>query len=268
MNKSTRKYFLPFLLIWLIPCQLAWGLDYEKPNKIDIVVFPKVTYDQNRDIFTYIYSLTSTPKSIQEVHSFSVVTDKNYPDANSPDGWEVHKSTSPGLPPMVDWTAGWGDLPEGKVVPSHGNIDPSPFNIKSGNSLTGFSFESKGLPGVTTFFSEGFVKIPDVTEEPVEEGPHSPRDFGRDAFKGGTVGPVAVSDTSLGGLIDRLISLKDSMPGYGWITNQGIINSLNVKLNSAKQSILKGNNKAAQNQLNAFINELEAQKGTHVNEHA
>ena len=102
----------------------------------------------------------------------------------------------------------------------------------------------------------------------MEEGPHSPRDFGQDAFKGGTVGPVAVSDTSLGGLIDRLISLKDSMPGYGWITNQGIINSLNVKLNSAKQSILKGNNKAAQNQLNAFINELDAQKGKQVNENA
>lgn len=168
---------------------------------------------------------------------------------------------------MAGWFASWGDLPEGNVVPDHDNVDPSPYNIKPGNSLSGFSFESKSPPGVVEFLAGGFARLLTTEEEPESSFPpgHSVFD---DFFKGKTIGPVAVTDSSADGLIDRLISLKDSMSGYGWITNQGIINSLNVKLNAAKESIAKGNNKTASNQLNAFINELEAQKGKQVNENA
>ncbi len=58
------------------------------------------------------------------------------------------------------------------------------------------------------------------------------------------------------------------MPDYGWITNNGIINSLNVKLRAAKESLQKDKKETAANQLKAFINELNAQKGKHINENA
>jgi len=271
MNKSLGKVLLSLLLAWLIPCQFAWGLDREKPDQIDVIVFPNIQYDAVEDIFTYNYSLTSTEKSLQEVDSLVILTDKFYSRTNPAQGWFAlkfpHRNPPSGVPPCVVWSAGYGDLPIGKDVSIPG-IPLPPYAIKPGNSLAGFSFESKEPPGVATFFSKGWVKIPDYTEEPPAEGPPPPLEFGHDRFKGITVAPVVVTDTSSGGLIDRLITLKDSMPGYGWIANQGIINSLNVKLKAAKESIAKGNNKTASNQLSAFINELDAQKGKQVNENA
>jgi len=268
MKSSMGKKVLPSLVFGFILIHSLQCLAYEMPNRIDVFVSPKIEYNSSSGQFSYFYSLTSMATSIQDVRFFSVLTDRFYPHANSPRGWEDYKSTPIGLPPMVYWAAGWGDLPEGKMVPDHGGIDPSPFNIKPGSTLDGFSFESKEPPGVATFYSGGFVKVPDVIEEPIEGEPHPPREFGVDAFQGKTVGPVVVTDNSLGGLINRLISLKDSMPSFGWVTNQGIITSLNVKLSAANESIAKGHNKAAVNQLNAFINELDAQKGKQVNENA
>jgi hypothetical protein len=56
--------------------------------------------------------------------------------------------------------------------------------------------------------------------------------------------------------VQALISLKDAMN-----LPHGIANSLDAKLNAALDSINRGNNKAAVNQLNAFINEVQAQTG-------
>jgi len=54
----------------------------------------------------------------------------------------------------------------------------------------------------------------------------------------------------------------------GWIDNKGIYNSLRKKLQNAQKQIDKGKPKQAINQLNAFLNHLESQKGKHVNEQA
>ncbi len=267
MNFRRGKICSSVLAGFIFSCTILLAFEYEKPNKIDLLVIPNIAVNSSTVNLIYNYTVVSTNKSIQDVWTFTILTDEVYSNVRQPNGWRNHKSVQPEMPKMVDWAASWGDLPEGKVIPNHSNIDPSPFNIKPGNSLSRFSFESSSLPGVVTFYSEGFVQPPEVVGEPTEDA-LPPYEFGDDAFRGTTIGPVAVINTSPNGLIDRLITLKDSMPSYGWITNQGIINGLNVKLNAAKASILKGNNKVAVNQLNAFINELDAQKGKQVNENA
>ncbi len=50
----------------------------------------------------------------------------------------------------------------------------------------------------------------------------------------------------------------------GWIDNDGIMQSLLKKVEAMEASIAKGNTKTARNQLNAFINEVNAQKGKHI----
>ena len=67
--------------------------------------------------------------------------------------------------------------------------------------------------------------------------------------------------------VDTLISYKHKAYDLGWIGNQGIINSLDKKLENAQKQIDKGNNKSARNILNAFLNELEAlYKNHHITE--
>jgi ABC-type transporter Mla subunit MlaD len=54
----------------------------------------------------------------------------------------------------------------------------------------------------------------------------------------------------------------------GSIDNAGNANSLTSKLDAAAQQIAKGNTKAAINQLNALLNELNAQAGKHITQQA
>jgi PKD repeat protein len=59
--------------------------------------------------------------------------------------------------------------------------------------------------------------------------------------------------------IQQLINLKESMN-----LNQGLSNSLDVKLNAALNSVNSGHNSTAKNQLNAFIHEVNAQTGKKI----
>lgn len=52
------------------------------------------------------------------------------------------------------------------------------------------------------------------------------------------------------------------------ITHQGILHSLQVKVEKFSKHYLKGEYNTALNNMNSFINELAAQRGKHVSEHA
>ena len=53
-----------------------------------------------------------------------------------------------------------------------------------------------------------------------------------------------------------------------WIDNKGILNSLMKKLENAEAAFARGQIKTTINELNAFINEVKAQKGKHIKEEA
>jgi len=61
-----------------------------------------------------------------------------------------------------------------------------------------------------------------------------------------------------------LSSLVNELLAAGMIDNAGIANSLTSKADAAAAQIASGNTTAAENQLNAFINELDAQAGKHL----
>jgi len=54
----------------------------------------------------------------------------------------------------------------------------------------------------------------------------------------------------------------------GWIDSDGIMMSLYKKAEAIEKSISKGDNGTAKNQLEALINEINAQKGKHINDEA
>lgn len=73
------------------------------------------------------------------------------------------------------------------------------------------------------------------------------------------------SNTSL---IDMLIDDVEEAYQKGRIDNQGIANSLNQKLENVKNQLEKNKTKQAGNSLNAFLNEIEAENGKHINKEA
>ena len=86
-----------------------------------------------------------------------------------------------------------------------------------------------------------------------------------------SVGPSTFVYSPPGIAVDRLVAFKHEAVSLKWISgpgSEGIVRSLDAKLDSAKASISRGQNKTAANQLNAFINELQAQRGKAVNDSA
>ena len=72
---------------------------------------------------------------------------------------------------------------------------------------------------------------------------------------------VVTNLSSLSETVERLFESGD-------IDNKGIANSLLSKLNAAQAALDRGNVEAARNILDAFINEVEAQRGKHISEWA
>ncbi|MFQ6021059.1 MAG: hypothetical protein ACE5J4_03560, partial [Candidatus Aenigmatarchaeota archaeon] len=64
--------------------------------------------------------------------------------------------------------------------------------------------------------------------------------------------------------INDLIKIKEYMFEIGWIDNKGVLNSLDVKLEHALKHIEKEEYETAKNNLQAFINEVEAQNEKHI----
>jgi FIMAH domain len=67
---------------------------------------------------------------------------------------------------------------------------------------------------------------------------------------------------------EGLLAAVQYMCELGWIERHGICNSLAAKLEAAIASTNRGNLNAAENQLNAFMHELEAQNGKAINQSA
>lgn len=85
--------------------------------------------------------------------------------------------------------------------------------------------------------------------------------------KAGNANTASVSFTvkadvnSLSEALDRALAL-------GWITKSGTADSLRSKLDAIKDAIARGQFNAAKSQLDAFLNELDAQKGKAINQQA
>lgn len=147
-------------------------------------------------------------------------------------------------PPFeINWTA-----PEGNMRPSE--------------SVSGFTFKtSYGLPGIVAYYSEGesVARCPEGMAVDFIPGYDDLTPYGP-GIVGKTVGPVALpSDFKPIDFLNYIIDLKHQSTSLGWIKNKGIENSLDAKLDNAKKKIEAGDTKTAQNILNAFINEIEAQ---------
>jgi hypothetical protein len=76
-------------------------------------------------------------------------------------------------------------------------------------------------------------------------------------YKDALRGVVYVPGGSLSSLVSELLA-------EGMISNSGVANSLISKSDAAASQSAQGNNQAAKNQLNAFLNELDAQAGKQV----
>ncbi|MBM4170057.1 MAG: hypothetical protein FJ215_13010 [Ignavibacteria bacterium] len=136
--------------------------------------------------------------------------------------------------------------------------------IVPGQTLSGFELMSKGLPGIRRCIVSPYFDVIALFPDPADTTTTyyvPPVDSVRQAvkFRGWTVGPAA-PPASFNPIAwgDTIASFKHQSADLGWIINKGIVNSLDQKLENARKQLVQGNNNAAKNTLEAFVNEVEA----------
>ena len=134
-------------------------------------------------------------------------------------------------------------------------------DISPGNSLSGFFVTTTALPGIVRSWTQGDHPLPSVPESAAQAtcGPPDPYSSDDNVILK-TVGPdILPKNLTPVQLLTRLISLKEQAFQLGWITNAGVANSLDAKLNEAKKKLQEGQTQVTVNLLKSFILDLEAQ---------
>jgi hypothetical protein len=266
-----KRLVIFVILLTLFPvvglAETYWG--GELPSIADTNVKAEITL--NGDIYTYIYTVGSGKTNSGDIWRFRIDVKKPETGSDLSGDGIVNdtgylKNTAaiilsdPKTPKMIpvglfspsDWVSG----PDIFGTVGWGATDHE-FMIFPGNSLSGFQITTRGLPGLIDFRIEPYLIPPsegEILPEQIKEVK------GKAAFKGKTLGPTAPSVNFVAlDFLSYLIDLKHQAAELGWITNPGVEDSLDVKLDQVKVKLQTGDTKTAANQLSAFLNEVSAQ---------
>jgi hypothetical protein len=137
--------------------------------------------------------------------------------------------------------------------------------LHPGEAAPELTLLAQGVPDLVRYWA-----MPNLLAHPSDIDDDANRD---DTFAfsdtGTTVGLVPIPGTATSAsLTSRLRSLTARACGQlGWITQQGVCHSLDVKLAGALRALSSRSPNVARNELTAFVNELDAQHGSQPGKH-
>lgn len=151
----------------------------------------EVSPDAVTGLFKYSYTFINDLLSPSEINAIQILVNRSVVvDVKTPPGWSS-KMWSDGAAVAFAATD-IGALPPGFT--DDGQLVPSPFQIKRGQSLTGFSFLSPDPPAQVEVLAQGFEQIPQLVTPDAGGMAHN-------SFKGVTSGPA--NPTSLANQVDQ-----------------------------------------------------------------
>jgi hypothetical protein len=151
-------------------------------SDVQVQASVQTSYDPGTRLYTYSYSFSNDAGSPLEVSSIGIPLNGSFVlNATGPVGWtaSVWEDNA-----GVEFAATEiGDIPPNYV--DDGNLLPSPYQIRPGQNLDGFSFKSPYPPGTVDLFAQGFKPLPSI----VDGGGQQPSYFDG-SFSGTTTGPM------------------------------------------------------------------------------
>jgi len=266
------KVKLAALLIWSLVFLWPVAVFAQQPRPLTGITFAGMVTRDASGIFTYTYRIVNPPDNNAEVYAIEIDLTRAFDEAdlstqglvNGPRfasyGSQYALQAVPTVPVGI---AG----PQGSTYAIGETQDPTQgfaswgaletFNIRPGNSLTGFELKSYGLPGIRDFRVEPWVA--DFVPPDLVEWSQLNAFYQQFTFRGKTVGPVAPKRVFVAiDFLNYLISLVHESYGRAWIKNQDIQQSMVAKLTSAKRQLEQHDNPSAKNLIGAFLNDVNA----------
>lgn len=249
-----------FVFEWNNPEKGRQQAILDSSSKVKPEIHANVSTDETSGTYVYSFEVSNLPRAILLLDNISVRHLAPVFEAKSPE-------------PQREWSSGEY---EGKSAWNWTKTSGAQSGIPAGKSAKGFSFKSKGIPTIvdTWFAGERRVKYrgPSPESDTVEVNMSFERVFEKletqypdkiaSVVKLRTLGPVIPPEKfTPNEAIEYMSNLVKQSLDLGWIKNAGIAKSLEAKLATSGKKLGTGDVQTAKNVLNAFVNEIEAQKG-------
>ena len=250
------------------------------PTAIRSTIEASVTQDTASGVFSYSYRVVNPPTSTGQIRFVTV-------DVSLPSGGETLGSDGLVNGPRIDRQAYYERLVKVQTVPlalsapnrwigartmygeaSWGSSGPET-RILPGTSLSGFQIRSHGVPTLRTAKLEPFYPYAREEWSKTVIGEYETRAQAEAVAHVATIGPTAPPKVFVpANYVNEIIRLKEQARSLGWIKNDGLLRSFDAELDAARKALVRGQVKAACNELYAFLNELEAKHTKGVSQEA
>lgn len=223
---------------------------FEPGTKIRGEINVKIKFAPAIESYKYSYEVISNKSSLQDIDGFTLackapVTNIAFRKPDDPSNWWALPALLDQEEPLIQWCGFEGA------------------KIKPGSTQTGFSFESKGLPGIVDSYLQGYTETPFLPE--ADETEDLPPSFFHNSIAGKTVGPVAVPEPFKSKkFLNNIISLKDESFKLGWIDTRMLSLRLGNRLKAIGKANDEKNTLMAKDLTQSFIEEVESLKDEHL----
>ncbi len=205
---------------------------YEPSNRLDVTVACTVTYNSEKDEYTYTYHLVNSKDSVQSLEIFALDIDRNLVLRTESEPWRYHSTSEPppGSPKWAFWGSMGGHIPPGESI-----------------SLT---LVSKLGPVIATCYSKGYGQTVQSSIGPIDELAVYPPNV--EGLKGQTLAPGSLGDSSPKAQFEAFLAIAET---WGWVNKD--------KKDAALLHISKGLDQTAfialKNELNLVQGKVEGE---------
>jgi hypothetical protein len=270
-----------FFLLFLSVTSPVKAQNY--PKLRDVKVDCRVRFDHQSSMYFYDYDIFNSKSSVGDIFVMEVKLNL-HSNINQTDTtglifgnqfmqWSFHE-TYPILKGRIV-PVGFPKMPKGwngTLSPHTRSAGFNGFpNIAPGDSLNGFVMMSRGLPSIRKFSTQPSFDVnkyfPSIEDTSANGMPIAIMDSIRNSlnYNGFTIGPsLPPVPFNASDFAETLYSYTSQACKLKWIDNKGICQSLQAKLKNVQKQLGIGKTKAAVTNLQAFLNEVEAQKGKHL----
>jgi len=267
-DSGTDNYLIKYLGETEIGQDTVVHLIYEPPTKINPIIncFVSSTVDGK---YLYRYKITNGNSAVQNLREFSLHYDSAV--------WIESRT------PLSSWRNRGRQIVDYSIIDNPKTVYSWVWRGDQGLESTWYVdsciITSDGLPSFMDSYSQAKTRTwswpaggpnnKDTIASDIRIQLLRLRSYPNDNVYRKTIGPKMPPRAFPPILfIDSLISYKHQSRALGWIDNDGIMNSMDQKLENAKKQLEKGNTNAAANIVQSFINEVEAQKDKHLSSEA
>jgi FIMAH domain-containing protein len=144
--------------------------------------------------------------------------------------------------------------------------------VRPGGNRDGFRLTGNSIVGICPYVLDVKtigIQLPVLERDLPAYFAALPNKIQSSSVAGTTVCPAASpKEFEPRSFLKRLIDDKEQAIQTGWIENRGLGISLDAKLNAANAALARGDSRAAVNQLNALLDEVNAQAGKQLSSEA